>query len=105
MKVLYRILQFLMIDHAFALVFILVTGMEGTSDEMTMILLALAPSFLFFGGGNGCHTQRHAPLPVHRMQDRFQARPQGALFALHMFGKRRLHCPCCGRKKWCKGII
>lgn len=47
MKVLYRILQFLMIDHAFALVFILVTGMEGTSDEMTMILLALAPSFLF----------------------------------------------------------
>ena len=46
MKILYRIMQFLMIDHTFALVFILVADMEGTSDEMTMILLALAPSFL-----------------------------------------------------------
>ena len=105
MKVLYRILQFLMIDHVFALVFILVAGMEGTSDEMTMNIARPRSFVPYSGAGNGCHTQSPVPLPVHRMQDRFQARPQGALFALHMFGKRRLHCPCCGRKKWCKGII
>lgn len=105
MKVLYRILQFLMIDHVFALVFILVAGMEGTSDEMTMILLALAPSFLILAVATAVIRSALLRFRCTECKTVFKPDRKERFFALHMFGKRRLYCPCCGRKKWCKGII
>ena len=105
MKVLYRILQFLMISNVFALVFILVAGMEGASDEMAMILLALAPSFLILAVVTAVIRNALLRFRCTECKTVFKADRKERFFALHMFGKRRLYCPCCGRKKWCKPII
>lgn len=105
MKVLYRILQFLMIDHVLALVLILVTGMEDTSDEMAIILLSLIPSFLILAVATAIIRGVLLRFRCTECKTVFKPDRKERFFALHMFGKRRLYCPCCGRKRWCKGII
>lgn len=35
----------------------------------------------------------------------FKPENKERFFSFNLIGRRRLQCPCCGRKRWCKGFV
>lgn len=105
MKVLYRILQVLMVIDVFFLIFILIVGMDYMEDGMVILMLAPAELFLVLAVATGIMRRVLLRFRCTECKTVFKPGRKESFFALRMLGKRRLYCPCCGRKRWCKGII